>query len=460
MEWVKDHLKAEENRTYLGHGRYEEWNEYHIPNCSWGDYGGSTVDRANCATFHEKYPEFVTLKHGGHGSEWAIVMQDSLCRMAVRFDEFREDVEGLENYPVLDEEKLSEIENELETESWKDFYADEFVKALAEIYADRIEALGEPAADVFREKLDEMDGGDQVFGLIWEIFQKWREFANEYWEPESAVASHINIEQIVEDVGRNPMLMHDTWDQLMEFVFPAEVATSREAEKQQLKFSFYDDPAIRLAAESLVRALLANDLLSGIKSPLAEALVKDLLMEHDYSCLMVPLPDNLRAAIQKWSLANIPEKDLYVDGDEDVKGREDESHTTLKYGLTEPSPSKSLLDVLRMAKPFEVALEPISIFRQDNYDVIKLGVTSPALRALNALVCQTCPNEDKYPEYNPHCTICYVKSGCGDRFEGVSPWDWTEKLGVSTLHKNGKFIAREVVFSSKDGKKSTIPFGE
>jgi 2'-5' RNA ligase len=175
---------------------------------------------------------------------------------------------------------------------------------------------------------------------------------------------------------------------------------------------------------------------------------------------MTNLPDKLAKVIQNWGLANIPEKDVYVDGD-NAKGREDESHVTVKYGLVDAKPSRELLGILKNTKPFDIELGPISLFRNDNFDVVKMEVISPELRALNSKICKACPNEDKHPEYNPHVTIAYVKPGAGDRFEGQSPWDWVEKLGVSDLKSEGKFRAAGVVFSSKDeGEVQELRFGD
>jgi hypothetical protein len=120
---------------------------------------------------------------------------------------------------------------------------------------------------------------------------------------------------------------------------------------------------------------------------------------------------------------------------------------------------KKLMDVFRNTQPFDIELKPITLFRQDDYDVVKMDVISAQLHALNREVCNVAPHHDTHPEYHPHVTIAYVKKGTCDRLEGVSPFDDPVKLGVSSLGTEGKFTAKSVVFSSSTDVKRDFALG-
>ena len=49
------------------------------------------------------------------------------------------------------------------------------------------------------------------------------------------------------------------------------------------------------------------------------------------------------------------------------------------------------------------------------YDVVKFKVQSQDLTELNKL-CKELPNDETFPNYVPHITIAYVKSGTGERY--------------------------------------------
>lgn len=158
---------------------------------------------------------------------------------------------------------------------------------------------------------------------------------------------------------------------------------------------------------------------------------------HDYSSTQVNLPKQLAARLIEWAKANITEDQLYK---EDGKGIEEESHVTIKYGLTAKEPSESLIEAIEAAEPFTVELGEISLFENDDFDVVKLEVVSAGLVQLNKEFSKE-PNEDTHPNYQPHCTVAYCKKGEGKNFVGKKP-----------LGEDAKFVAEEVKFSSQAGE--------
>ena len=141
--------------------------------------------------------------------------------------------------------------------------------------------------------------------------------------------------------------------------------------------------------------------------------------KYDYGCLSLDLPKETADFLQMWSRTNIPDEALYVEED-GGKGRETESHVTVKYGLHEEEPSLRMRSIVGNTKAFPVQLGAVSLFTDNpKYDVVKLGVKSPWLRALNARVRGSLPNTETYPTYQPHCTLAYVRKGSCTHLEGM-----------------------------------------
>jgi 2'-5' RNA ligase len=173
-------------------------------------------------------------------------------------------------------------------------------------------------------------------------------------------------------------------------------------------------------------------------------IVSKLNGDYDKSSLQVQIPDDLAKEIVAWGNDNIPEKIMHNDG-EDTKGREDDIHVTLFYGLNTPD-YKDVKDLLKDVKPFKIRLGLINGFQdKDDYDVLKIDVESPDLIQLHYKIRGSDLDFDnKFPTYNPHCTIAYIKKG------HIKEW-----LGNEAF-RNKYFTINNVVFSSSNGVKTDI----
>ena len=194
---------------------------------------------------------------------------------------------------------------------------------------------------------------------------------------------------------------------------------------------------------------------------ISSQIVRGLLESHKFSCVMALLPPEMRAHVFNWGQEQINNNDIFTDKD-GGKGREpqDEVHTTVLYGLHQAGADQVLTEIVRETPAFVCRIQPISLFRSEGYDVVKMGVISPELHALNARL-RTLPCTNSFPTYNPHITIAYVRSGAGDKLEGHSPWDDTSKMGSSTIVKDGVFKVEAVVFSSfAGGEKRVLKLGK
>lgn len=117
MEWVKDNLEWDESM--------ELWC---IPYTGFSDYSGGTVERSNSAVLDEKF-EFVSTVHGGYGSVWTGISEENLnLGSDDDWEEFTGMVDGLEGYPLIDEEHHSNMEMELQNEAWNDWVRSDLKK--------------------------------------------------------------------------------------------------------------------------------------------------------------------------------------------------------------------------------------------------------------------------------------------------------------------------------------------
>lgn len=142
----------------------------------------------------------------------------------------------------------------------------------------------------------------------------------------------------------------------------------------------------------------------------------------EYGCLMlfldVPVWEKITSVIK-------PE-DVY-EKDNDY-GIEKEPHLTILYGFHDEVTSTEVFELFKEVmpmKPIEVKISGISVFENENFDVVKFDVNSPELTELNEIMRQL-PNTTKFPNYHAHITIAYVKKGEGEKY--VRPFEKERKL--------------------------------
>ena len=106
---------------------------FFLPYASGSDYSGSTVEKANCREFLESYGEesFVWEAHGGYDTYAVVLGLTGLLECAVdTFDAILDIIEGLEDYLLIDDEALSNVEMEGADEAWESWVAGDFRRAL------------------------------------------------------------------------------------------------------------------------------------------------------------------------------------------------------------------------------------------------------------------------------------------------------------------------------------------
>jgi len=138
--------------------------------------------------------------------------------------------------------------------------------------------------------------------------------------------------------------------------------------------------------------------------------------EPEYGCVMMD------AKIDDWEenhLNGIDEKDIHVKPYDDSYGLEDNPHITILYGIHEDEIDPEVINsvIENNLYPIEVQIDEIDIFKNDDYDVVKYNV--PVIKDLKKFrkIFKKFPNTQKFPDYNPHITIAYVKSGKGEKYK-------------------------------------------
>lgn len=128
--------------------------------------------------------------------------------------------------------------------------------------------------------------------------------------------------------------------------------------------------------------------------------------KNEYGCLMLRVTDEQLKDI----VPNIPENELHEEG------LDKQSHVTILYGLHEEVSWKECKEQIgNIGGIDDIVVNDISIFDNDEYDVLKFSVSSPTLHKLNGIM-KKLPHQETFPVYKPHITIGYLKKGEGKKY--------------------------------------------
>jgi len=170
---------------------------------------------------------------------------------------------------------------------------------------------------------------------------------------------------------------------------------------------------------------------------------------YSLGCLLARLPEPLASRIREIAGA-IPDEFVHDDEDGEL-GREDSPHVTVKYGLHTSDPDE-VMEKVSGWPAFPITLGKTSVFHGDgDFVVLKLGVQSRDLMALNRHVSKVFDVTDTHPQYRPHVTIAYMVKNPED------PYYYRE---FYTDEFEGQVVEiEELEFSPADGPKHIIPLG-
>lgn len=164
-------------------------------------------------------------------------------------------------------------------------------------------------------------------------------------------------------------------------------------------------------------------------------------VKYSYSAVMIGFPETLANRIKSWCNKNVPTKDVSTEGD--AKGRENQIHCTVKFGL-HTDDAEEIEEILDGFGKFSVRLGSMSRFTSsDDFDVLKIEIESKRLLELNSLISDL-PNSDKHKEYKPHATISYIDKGSSYGLSG------------NDAFSGEQFEVDEVIFSPVVGNKTIL----
>lgn len=154
---------------------------------SGSDYSGSSVERANYKVLEEMCEKleaehgnkFWKTAYGGHGT-YAIFFNVYACP-----EEIVDVLNGLEDYPSIDDDLLSSQEIEDQEENWNNWAERDYKRELEKVFVG--------SADEMTEE------------QLWESFRDAAESANVYWESQSGTGDYyIDIKRIVASMDEPP----------------------------------------------------------------------------------------------------------------------------------------------------------------------------------------------------------------------------------------------------------------
>jgi hypothetical protein len=204
IEGTRVHINAEDlekDSFSYGHAYPDAKGAYVLPQfLSGSDYSGGTVTRSNHDVWRERFNEYRGKLwwnlHGGHGT-YAIAVPVDLDDLAENdrgapeetveaAREMIEVLEGLANYPLIDEDAHSELENENENEAWTDYGEREFAEALE-------------AAD---PRFEQIASDPDNVGALWRALS---ETTNTYvtHEEGSGGGVHFDVDRVVAGISYN-----------------------------------------------------------------------------------------------------------------------------------------------------------------------------------------------------------------------------------------------------------------
>ena len=163
----------------------------------------------------------------------------------------------------------------------------------------------------------------------------------------------------------------------------------------------------------------------------------------EYGVLMLSLD------IPKWSnlTSKIDKDDIYeVNGE---FGIENEPHVTALYGFKDNVTNDDVFNLYKEnfdLKEIKIKVNKISIFENEDFDVVKFDVESELLNKINSVM-KKLPNVSTFPNYHPHITIAYVKKGKGKKY-------------VKDFTKKYEMVGNELIFSTKEENATILKLDE
>lgn len=169
---------------------------------------------------------------------------------------------------------------------------------------------------------------------------------------------------------------------------------------------------------------------------------------HQYSCLMGRFHPDVAAKV--WNISQrIADDDLAEDG------RENWPHLTLLYGIHSNEPDQ-VKHLLRNQGPIALRFGGYGVFENPEGDVLYLSVESMTVYQIRQKLEEAIPNTQTHPDYIPHVTLAYLKSGAAKKYLD-NPWLLGQPhppemgvVGIEELEFSNQFDQRFPIFLRGD----------
>jgi 2'-5' RNA ligase len=152
-------------------------------------------------------------------------------------------------------------------------------------------------------------------------------------------------------------------------------------------------------------------------------------------CIMVDVPNGNK--ILEF-VNSLPTECVYEEEGENY-GKETNPHITLMYGLDDKEEARVKELLNKIPKNIMAELGQISKFENADtpYDVLKVEVKSPHLSRIHEMIKKNFNNDYKWPEYNPHVTLAYVKKGSCNEYIGSKIFEGMKFKFENFTYSNG-----------------------
>jgi len=173
---IWEYVYTPEISAYYGDIKQDDNGKFiEVPYSTYSDYSGCTVERSNCRTFLDMFKEYDEISmweiYGGYGTTGCLITVE----LYESNDEIQDVINGLFDYPCIDDEDMSELEMEIESEDW-----DSWIKS-----------------DLMREL--ESAGIEYDEDTLWDDFRKNCDSQNVYPLFETAISCWYDLDEIVKD---------------------------------------------------------------------------------------------------------------------------------------------------------------------------------------------------------------------------------------------------------------------
>ena len=158
-------------------------------------------------------------------------------------------------------------------------------------------------------------------------------------------------------------------------------------------------------------------------------------MLNEGHCIMVDISNH--GKILEF-VNNLPNECIYEEEGENY-GKELNPHVTVMYGLDDKEEARVKELLTKVPAKISARLGKISKFENADtpYDVLKIEVHSPHLNKIHEIIRKNFENSYKWPNYNPHVTLAYVKKGTCNEYVGSKIFEGMKFAFENFTYSNG-----------------------